>query len=372
MRAAAGDEHQDGGVERVGEIADDAVDVAGGERADVAHDHHAVRGHERRAPGRVQHRGDRRLATLGAGGASDSSPRPGAARDGDLLEREAAVVVAEQLGDEVVDDAVAQRRVGPLHQVGAGAHPLTARSIASIMRQTATDPATSWTRTMRQPWATPYATDASDAARRSSMVEVEQLAEEPLVRRRQQERVAERGQRVALAQQHRALRRGLAEVEAGVERDLLAARVPAASACAGAVEEERGDVGEQVVVVRLGIGDARLQPDVGRDHRRAVLGRDGEVVGIGEAADVVADDRAGLARLVEHRGAPRVARDRRRRSARAARRSGARRGRAPRPRRPRDRDRPSRRRRRGGRRPRRPAPRRAAAASRARRCAPWS
>ena len=36
-RAAAGDEHEDRGVERIVEVAHDAVDVAGGERADVAH-----------------------------------------------------------------------------------------------------------------------------------------------------------------------------------------------------------------------------------------------------------------------------------------------------------------------------------------------
>ena len=52
-------------------------------------------------------------------------------------------------------------------------------------------------------------------------LELEQLAEEPLVRRRQQQRVPVRRERVALAQQHRALRRRLAEVEPGVERDLL-------------------------------------------------------------------------------------------------------------------------------------------------------
>ena len=79
---------------------------------------------------------------------------------------------------------------------------------------------------------------------------------------------------------------------------------------------------------------------------------DGEVVGIAEPADVVADDRAGLARGVEHARPPRVARDRRRRSARGAPRSAGRPGRAPRPRSPRARARPSRRRRRAGRRPR--------------------
>ena len=53
------------------------------------------------------------------------------------------------------------------------------------------------------------------------MLELEQLAEEALVRRRQQQRVPEPGERVALPQQHRALRGRLAEVEAGVERDLV-------------------------------------------------------------------------------------------------------------------------------------------------------
>ena len=103
-------------------------------------------------------------------------------------------------------------------------------------------------------------------------VEAEQLAEEPLVRRRQEQRVAERGERVALAQQHRALRRRLAEVEPGVERDLLG-REPGGLGSRGAVEEERGDVADEVVVVRLGIGDAGREADVGGDDRRAVLRR---------------------------------------------------------------------------------------------------
>ena len=91
---------------------------------------------------------------------------------------------------------------------------VTARSVALERRASPRPsgtpspiPATSCTRTIRHPCATPYATAASDASRRSSIVEVEQLAEEALVRRRQQQRVAERGERVALAQQHRALRR---------------------------------------------------------------------------------------------------------------------------------------------------------------------
>ena len=144
----------------------------------------------------------------------------------------------------------------------AGALTGSCPSSASVMRQTATEPSTSWTRTMRHPWATPYATVASDAARRVVDVELEQIAEEPLVRRRQQQRVAVARQRVALAQQHGALRGCLAEVEAGVERDLLG-REPGGLRPRGAVEQERGDVADQVVVVGLGIGDTRAATGCG-------------------------------------------------------------------------------------------------------------
>ena len=78
---------------------------------------------------------------------------------------------------------------------------------------------------------------------------------------------------VALAQEHRALRRRLAEVEAGVERDLLGCEAGGLGP-RGTVEQERGDVADEVVVVRVGIGDARLQADVGGDDRRAVRRRD--------------------------------------------------------------------------------------------------
>ena len=112
-----------------------------------------------------------------------------------------------------------------------------------------------------------------------------------------------------LPQQHRALRRRLAEVEAGVEHDLLG-REPGGFGAPRALEQERGHVGDEVVVVRIGIGDTRAQADVGGDDRRVVGGGDREVVGIGEAGDVVADDRARVARGVEHRRAPGVDRER--------------------------------------------------------------
>ena len=155
--------------------------------------------------------------------ASVSSPAP--ARPGMVISSSArrAVVAAEQLGDEVVDDAVAQRRVGALDQVRRRhAHAAASRSEQRF------DHAADRDRTgdVVHPHDAAAVRDAvrdRRQRRRAAVVdvEVEQLAEEPLVRRRQQQRVAVRGERVALAQQHRALRRRLAEVEAGVERDLL-------------------------------------------------------------------------------------------------------------------------------------------------------
>ena len=47
--------------------------------------------------------------------------------------------------------------------------------------------------------------------------------------------------------------------------------------------------------MRFRIGHAWAQADVGGDDGGVVLGRDLEVVGIGESGDVVADDRAGRA-----------------------------------------------------------------------------
>ncbi len=63
--------------------------------------------------------------------------------------------------------------------------------------------------------------------------------------------------------------------------------------------------------MRIGVGDPRAEPDVGGDHRGAMARRGRDVSVVGEAADVVADDRAGGAARVEHRRAPGVDRDRR-------------------------------------------------------------
>ena len=62
--------------------------------------------------------------------------------------------------------------------------------------------------------------------------------------------------------------------------------------------------------MRFGIGDARLQADVRGHDRGRVFCSDGQVVGITEAGDVVADHRTRGARRVQHRRAPGVDRDR--------------------------------------------------------------
>ena len=77
---------------------------------------------------------------------------------------EHAVVVADEVDEQLLERLVAQDRVLAPQQVDGGrvlhrpraSAPVPARSrIASTIRHTLTDPATSWTRTMRQPWATP-------------------------------------------------------------------------------------------------------------------------------------------------------------------------------------------------------------------------
>ena len=79
-------------------------------------------------------------------------------------------------------------------------------------------------------------------------VEVEDHAEECLVGGRQQQRVPQTGERGRGPQQFERLCGRLAEVETGVEDDLVGRRCPAAPARRGAVEEEPPDGVEDVVV----------------------------------------------------------------------------------------------------------------------------
>jgi len=141
----------------------------------------------------------------------------------------------------------------------------------------------------------------------------------------------------------------------GVEDDLFGAQ-PDRLGPVGAVAQKSRDVGDEIVVMRIGIGDARAQADVGGDDGRVVLGRDPQIVGVAEPRDVVADDGAG-AHAASSTDARHVSIDsgtsNRARNASTAGTTD----RAPRARPPRAPVRPSLPRRRGDRRPRRRAPR---------------
>ena len=115
----------------------------------------------------------RAVATIGgpspaAGGVGVAAVGPGGQRE--LLEGEARIVGAEQFGDQrlggvgpeagvVADDEVDGLRGTPrapgTHRCAGGGSATSASRIRSTIRTTRTVPATSWTRTIRQPWLTP-------------------------------------------------------------------------------------------------------------------------------------------------------------------------------------------------------------------------
>ena len=232
-----------------------------------------VLGHERRAARRVQQRRDRGVAPVGAGGCVGLVARTGAAGDGDLLEREACGRRRRAArSTSVVDDPVAQRGVGALDEVGRRRAPL--HGIAAALRPCGTPPPN---RRRRAP-----ARCGSRGRRRTRPTPAT-----PRAGRRCRARAARRGTACSTttagacsrARRSASLSRSSTALCAGV----LPRSRPASSAiCSGAepgglgprgaVEQERGDVAEQVVVVRLGIGDARLAAGCGwrRPTRRGV------------------------------------------------------------------------------------------------------
>ena len=199
----------------------------------------------------------------------------------------------------MVTSAPPPRRLG----AGVAAAPRASGTPARL-------PRTSCTRTIRHPQRDAVRDRGERLLAPVVDVAAEQLADEPLVRRRQQQRVAEARRARADSRSSTALCAGVLPRSSPASSTICSGSSPAASARRGALEQERGDVGDEVVVVRIGIGDARPQPDVRGDDGRVVRRGDREVVGIGEARDVVADHRAGVARGVEHRRAPGVDRDR--------------------------------------------------------------
>ena len=119
----ARDEDETRGLGLVRHPRRDPLRLVRGEVADLAHDDDPVRGHERRALQRVDDRREdghleRRPVAFRLARAVVGRGAP-ARRDLVLLERERPVLAAEQLLDESLHLAVAQRGIGALHQVGA-------------------------------------------------------------------------------------------------------------------------------------------------------------------------------------------------------------------------------------------------------------
>ena len=149
--AAAGDEHELGRGKQVVEGTEDRLDLRRGQEPDVTEHHDPVLGHERWCRHAVEHRVDDCLPGVGA---TALAFRRAAAGDLVLLEREGRIVAGQQLADEQRERLDAEDGVVAFHEVnGHGVAP--AASSASIVRQTRMVPATSWTRTMRQPCMTP-------------------------------------------------------------------------------------------------------------------------------------------------------------------------------------------------------------------------
>src|SRR5207237_10603680 len=118
-----------------------------------------------------------------------------------------------------------------------------------------------------------------------------------------------RRQRVRPSQQLERLLPRLAQVEPGVDDDAFG-RDAGRFGATGAIGEELADRGYDVAVTRLGVRNPWLEADVGGDHRGTRLRAHVQVVGVGEAADVVADLRAGRIGGARHLGPPGVDRDR--------------------------------------------------------------
>ena len=205
----------------------------------VADHHHPALDQERWGGAGVDHQRPRRARRL----PGRRTPRPPG--DGSRP--------AHQPLDQGVGGLGHQRGVVPLDQVGrrctsvAVAGTVSPRPVAPRSASGPVDggqrvadlavPATSWTRTTRQPSATPRAAAASEAVPRSPISRPSTTPEEGLVRRREQQRVAELGQRLRGPQQGERLVGRLAQVEPGVEDDAVGGE-PGGRGPGGPLEQE--------------------------------------------------------------------------------------------------------------------------------------
>ena len=312
---AAADEDQRRGRGGVGQVAGDRFGVGTRPCPDLPDDDDPPLGAEGRRRRRTEGRRHDRRTVAGRRrrrrrrpGTPGRTPRgPGSGRRRRAVRRSSAFVASVR---KRASSPTTGGRAGAA-LFGAPVDGAARRSrIRSTRRTTRTVPATSWTRTIRQPWA--HAVGHGGQRRRPADVdgEVEEDAEERLVGGRQQQRVAERRQPVALPEQHGALRprscRGRGRRRASIWSD----GQPGGAGPPGPVDQEGGDVADEIVVVRLRVAHPGGEADVGGHHRRAGAGGGGQVVGVAEAADVIADHRAGGAGGGEDVGVPGIGRDR--------------------------------------------------------------
>ena len=137
----------------------------------------------------------------------------------------------------------------------------------------------------------------------------QQGAEEPLARRAEHHRPAQRGDPVEVAQQEEVVVERLAETDAGVEQHLLFAH--AGGEGVGQAPLEKGDhLADHVVVARGFLHGPRLAQHVHEAHRTAALGDERGHGGVAaQGRDVVHEAGAGVERGPRHRRLGRVDRD---------------------------------------------------------------
>ena len=287
--AAAGDEDERGRVQRVGEVRRPAARRRPSPRLPASRStttrRSVMNGGLWAALSAAATTSSRPSAPLGA----SLSASPGAARPGTVTSSTASVRSSSPTSSasELLERLAAQhgivapvRRTRTRHRVTPCPVAVDARAIASIIRHTLTDAGD--VVHAHDPAAVQHPVRDGGERRVAAVVdrEAEQLAEEPLVRRRQQQRVAERRERVALAQQHRALRRRLARGRARRRARSARARARRLRRRRARSTQERRDLAEQVVVLRLGIGRRGAQagcgwrPPTPRARRRSGDSRD--------------------------------------------------------------------------------------------------
>ena len=245
--------------------------------------------------------------------ATDPDRRRAAEQVVDGLADERGVVAPDQVdGRGGVGHRGAERAALTRRLPGRDLDVARLRSRRPACRRPGGGPATSWTRTMRHPSDDPEGGRGQRRVAALVRCRGPRRPEERLVRRREQQRVAECPASSPEARRRvERLGRGLAEVEPGVEDDPLGPRNACGEGPRGPFDEEAGDRRHHVVVVRARDRGSGARAGCGwppPSRRRSAAA--GQVVGVGEPADVVADHGTRRVGRPGHRRPPGVDRER--------------------------------------------------------------